>query len=68
MSLALLRDQVERDEAMRQVEEFRRRGHGARLVDPAELRTLDPGLCFDGWLGAAALEQGHLDLLRCARA
>ena len=54
-------------DAEAQVKAFHQQGHRAELLDQAALRRLKPALCCDDWQGAVALEQGHLDLVRCAR-
>jgi glycine/D-amino acid oxidase-like deaminating enzyme len=66
-TLVLLEDGAALARAETLVEGFRARGHGARLVSPAELKRLEPGLEVWKWAGAMALRQAHLDLRQCAR-
>jgi glycine/D-amino acid oxidase-like deaminating enzyme len=66
--LHLLRDAAGVAEAERQIAALREAGQKAVLLDRPALQRHEPALRSEGWQGAVAVEQGHLDLVRCARA
>jgi glycine/D-amino acid oxidase-like deaminating enzyme len=68
VGLTLLKDEASVQEAVGQVEAFHAQGHQATFLDQATVRRHEPALRCDDWQGAVALEQGHLDLVQCARA
>jgi len=66
-ALTLVKEAAGMQQAAAQVARFRGEGHKAVLLDQAGLHRHEPALRIDGWAGAVTVEQGHLDLVRCAR-
>jgi glycine/D-amino acid oxidase-like deaminating enzyme len=67
-TFVLLEDGAAVVRAEQLVRGFGARGHEGRLLTPAQVAVLEPGMRLDGWAGAMALQQAHLDLRTCARA